>query len=91
MFAALNTVEPPIVEWEAFMLLEKDTAWFHDRLPLLRTISANRLDRLSGHLKDMEWLDGQFSGGPLMVTVLRRLETSNFLGPQHRGGVLKSV
>ena len=81
MFAALNTVEPPIVEWEAFMLLEKDKAWFHDRLPLLEDNIRNRLHRLSGHLKERQWLDGRFSAADLlMVTVLRRLEPSNFAG-----------
>jgi glutathione S-transferase len=81
MFAALNTVEPPIVEWEAFMLLEKDKAWFHDRLPILEENIRNRLDRLSAHLGESEWLDGQFSAADLlMVTVLRRLEPSNFPG-----------
>ena len=81
MFAALNTVEPPIVEWEAFMLLEKDKAWFHDRLPLLQENIRNRLGRLSDYLGEREWLDGQFSAADLlMVTVLRRLEPSNFPG-----------
>jgi glutathione S-transferase len=81
MFAALNTVEPPIVEWEAFMLLEKDKDWFHDRLPLLEDNIRGRLSRVSGHLKESQWLDGQFSAADLlMVTVLRRLEPSNFPG-----------
>ena len=81
MFAALNTVEPPIVEWEAFMLLEKDKGWFHDRLPLLENNIRDRLKRLSDHLKEQEWLDGHFSAADLlMVTVLRRLEPSNFPG-----------
>jgi glutathione S-transferase len=79
MFAALNTVEPPIVEWEAFMLMEKDKSWFHDRLPLLEHNIRNRLDRLSAYLGEREWLDGRFSAADLlMVTVLRRLEPSNF-------------
>ena len=79
MFAALNTVEPPIVEWEAFMLLEKDKAWFHDRLPLLTDNIRGRLGRLSAYLGESEWLDKEFSAADLlMVTVLRRLEPSNF-------------
>ena len=81
MFAALNTVEPPIVEWEAFMLLEKGKAWFQDRMPLLEDNIRSRLERLSAHLEEREWLDGQFSAADLlMVTVLRRLEPSNFPG-----------
>ena len=81
MFAALNTVEPPIVEWEAFMLLEKERPWFHDRLPLLEENIRNRLRRLSDYLGEREWLDGEFSAADLlMVTILRRLEPSNFPG-----------
>lgn len=81
MFAALNTVEPPIVEWEAFMLLEKDKPWFHDRLPLLEKNIRHRLRRLSEYLGERKWLDGEFSAADLlMVTVLRRLEPSNFPG-----------
>src|SRR3982750_2165676 len=84
MFAALNTVEPPIVEWEAFMLMEKDKAWFHDRLPLLEENIRSRLNRLSDYLGEREWLDGQFSAADLlMVTVLRRLEPSNFPGTRN--------
>jgi glutathione S-transferase len=84
MFAALNTVEPPIVEWEAFLLLEKDKAWFHDRLPLLEDNIRNRLERLSSYLGESEWLDGRFSAADLlMVTVLRRLEPSNFPGTRN--------
>ena len=81
MFAALNTVEPPIVEWEGFMLLEKDKAWFQERLPLLENNIRNRLNRLSGYLGEKAWLNAQFSAADLlMVTVLRRLEPSNFPG-----------
>ena len=84
MFAALNTVEPPIVEWEAFMLLEKDRSWFRDRLALLEDNIRNRLCRLSDYLGHKQWLDGQFSAADLlMVTVLRRLEPSNFPGTRN--------
>jgi glutathione S-transferase len=81
MFAALNTVEQPIVEWEAFMLLENEKPWFDERLPLLEENIRNRLKRLSAFLGEREWLDGEFSAADLlMVTVLRRLEPSNFAG-----------
>ncbi len=75
MFAALNTVEPPIVEREAFEILERDKAWYSERLPILDDRVRTRLDQLSGRLGDKEWLDGGFSAGDLlMVTVLRRME-----------------
>ncbi|MEO6225413.1 MAG: glutathione S-transferase family protein [Sphingomicrobium sp.] len=81
MFAALNTVEPPIVEWEMVMLMEKDKNWFGDRLPLVEANIRNRLGPLSDYLGQREWLDGDFSAADLlMVTVLRRLAPSNFPG-----------
>jgi glutathione S-transferase len=75
MFAALNTVEPPIVELEAFMILERDKAWYEERRPMLEDRIRTRLDQLSGRLGGSQWLDGGFSAGDLlMVTVLRRLD-----------------
>lgn len=75
LFAALNTVEPPIIEREAFMLMEKDKSWYRERLPLLDDNVRLRLGEMSNFLGSREWLDGEFSVGDLMmVMVLRRLE-----------------
>jgi glutathione S-transferase len=80
MFAALNTIEPPIVEREAFTLMERDKPWYEDRLPLLDARIRTRLDQLEARLGDSDWLDGEFSAADLlMVTVLRRLESSGIL------------
>ncbi|KQT21391.1 MULTISPECIES: glutathione S-transferase family protein [unclassified Bradyrhizobium] len=80
MFAALNTVEPPIVELGMAMLLERDRSWYAERLPMLQDRVRVRLGELSCHLGNAEWLDGAFSAGDLMmVTVLRRLNTSGLL------------
>ena len=80
MFAALNTVESPIVEREAAMLLERDKPWAADRQPILDERVRVRLRELSSRLGEAEWLDGAFSAGDLlMVTVLRRLEGSPLL------------
>src|SRR6202047_4361618 len=35
MFAALNTVEPPILEREIATLVEHDKTWYAERLPIL--------------------------------------------------------
>jgi glutathione S-transferase len=78
MFAALNTVEPPIVEREMTMVLEKDEPWYAARLNLLDDRVRPRLERLAQRLGASEWIDGPFSAGDLlMVTVLRRLKASN--------------
>lgn len=80
MFAALNTMEPPIVELGMAMLLERDKSWYEARLPMLQDRVRTRLGELSRRLGDAEWLDGAFSAGDLMmVTVLRRLNTSGLL------------
>ena len=73
LFAALNSVEPPIVELEAATLMERDKPWYEDRLPLLDARIRARLGPLSDRLGESDWLDGGFSAGDLMmVTVLRR-------------------
>ena len=75
MFAALSTVEPPIVERSMAGLVERDRPWFADRLPLLDERVDARLTELARHLGDAPWLDGDFSAGDLMmVTVLRRAD-----------------
>ncbi len=80
MFAALNTVEPPILELGNAMLLERDKPWCEARLPILRDRVRQRLDTLSRRLGGADWLDGAFSAGDLlMVTVLRRLGGSGLV------------
>ncbi|UQR62036.1 glutathione S-transferase family protein [Bradyrhizobium sp. C-145] len=81
MFAALSTLEPPIVELAMAMLFERDKSWYAERLPMLQDRVRIRLGELSRHLGEADWLDGAFSAGDLlMVTVLRRLNTSGLLG-----------
>lgn len=80
MFAALTTVQAPIVEREAFLLMEKDKPWHDERLPLLDERVRVRLGQLADRLGDSEWLDGGFSAGDLlMVNVLRRPAGATFL------------
>ena len=79
MFAALSTIEPPIVEREAALLLEKDKAWFADRQTMLDDHVRERLGELANFLGRSDWLVGEFSAADLlMITVFRRLEASNF-------------
>ncbi|MCK1655843.1 glutathione S-transferase family protein [Bradyrhizobium sp. 149] len=80
MFAALSTLEPPIVELGMAMLFERDKSWYAERLPMLQDRVRVRLGELSRHLGDADWLDGAFSAGDLMmVTVLRRSNASGLL------------
>ncbi len=80
LFAALNTLEPPIVERSAATILERDKSWYGERLLMLDERVRMRLRDLAERLGDAEWLDGAFSAGDLlMVTVLRRLGGSGLL------------
>ena len=80
MFAAVNTVEPPILERESAILLEGDKPWSKERMPLVEDRVRNRLNLLFDHLGDADWLDGAFSAGDLlMVSVLLRLKSSGIL------------
>lgn len=83
IFAALNTVEPPVLEREAAILVERDQPWFEARLPLQEDRVRKRLQQLAARLGDAEWLDGPFGAGDLMmVSVLRRLGGSALLEAQ---------
>jgi glutathione S-transferase len=80
MFAAVNTVEPPILELSAAVVLERDEPWHQQRLPLVRQRVRDRLKQLSARLGHADWLDGGFSAGDLMmVSVLLRSRPSGLL------------
>jgi glutathione S-transferase len=80
MFAALNTVEPPILELTTARIVEGDKPWAQERLPLVMDRVRDRLRQLSAHLGDAVWLDEAFSAGDLlMVSVLLRLRMSGLL------------
>ena len=80
MFAALNTVEPSILELANAKLLEGDKPWSKERLSLVADRVRDRLKQLSARLGGADWLDGGFSAGDLMmVSVLLRLRSSGIL------------
>jgi glutathione S-transferase len=80
MFAAVNTVEPPILELANAKLLEGDKPWHAARLPLVEDRVRGRLKQLSGRLGDADLLEGAFNAGDLMmVSVLLRLKSSGIL------------
>ncbi|MEO8927250.1 MAG: glutathione S-transferase family protein [Caulobacteraceae bacterium] len=80
MFAALSTVEPPILDLSTAKIVEGDKPWAQERLPLVMDRIRVRLGQLSARLDDADWLDGAFSAGDLlMVSVLLRLRMSGIL------------
>jgi glutathione S-transferase len=80
MFAAINTVEPPILELVTAKFVEGDKPWSGERVPLIADRIRGRLRQLVARQGDAEWLDGAFSAGDLMmVSVLLRLRPSGIL------------
>jgi glutathione S-transferase len=81
MFAALSTLEPPIVERTVAKLAEGDKPWSEQRLPIVEDRIRDRLRPLADRLGNADWLDGAFTAGDLLVIdVLRRLKSSTLLG-----------
>jgi glutathione S-transferase len=80
MFAAVNTIEPPILDLAIAKFQEGDKPWSSERMPLIENRIRTRLRQLSDRLGDADWLDGTFSAGDLMmVSVLLRLRASGLL------------
>ena len=80
MFAALNTVEPPIVDLGMLKLFEQDKPWYAERLLALEARVRARLDELSSRLAARPWLEGEFGAGDLlMVSVLLRSKAAGIL------------
>ena len=80
MFAALSTVEPPIVDRDVVKYFEKGKSWQGERFAMVDERIRGRLAQLSARMGESEWLDGAFSAADIiMVHVLRRLEGSGLL------------
>ena len=80
MFAALNTVEPPILDLQNAMFQEGAKPWAEERMPLVKERIRDRLRALAEYLGDADWLDGAFSAGDLlMIAVLLRVKPSGLL------------
>lgn len=80
MFAALNTVEPPILELSMAKLFEREQPWYEARLPMLEQRVRQRFDQLAARLGEADWLDGAFSAGDLlMASVLLRARAAGVL------------
>jgi glutathione S-transferase len=80
MFAAVGTMEPPIVDREIARFTESDKTWYDEHLAMIDERIHGRLDQLSTRLGDADWLDGAFSAADIMmIHVLRRLESSGIL------------
>jgi glutathione S-transferase len=67
IFAALNTVEPPLLDLAMAAIFERDKPWHEQRLPVVTDRARKPLGELSRRLGDAQWLDGAFTAGDLMM------------------------
>ena len=75
IFAALNTIEPPLMDRAIATLFEANESWSAPRLPAIDKRIRERLTEVSNRLDDRDWFDSAFSAGDLMmVSVLRNLD-----------------
>ena len=80
IFAALNSIEPPVQELALIHLAYADQEWTKARKPMLEEWVTKRLAQLAKVLDGKDWLEGRFTAGDLMmVTVLRMLHTTDLL------------
>jgi glutathione S-transferase len=85
MFAALNTVEPPITDYAIATLFEEDKPWSEPRLPSVIARIDERLDELAARLGEKEWLDGAFSAGDLLMIAVLRMLKGTPMADRHAG------
>ncbi|MCI0755469.1 glutathione S-transferase family protein [Teichococcus vastitatis] len=81
LVAALNTVEPVVMEFAINEIFEADRSWSAERRPVVIGYIEERLTDLQARLGDRAWLDGDtFTVGDLMmVSVLGGLRGTGLL------------
>jgi glutathione S-transferase len=72
MFAALNSVEPPVATLAVMDLLFTKEPWAPLRRPGALAAAQARLNALAHSLGEREYLESQFSGGDLLMTTVLR-------------------
>ncbi|MBA4012421.1 MAG: glutathione S-transferase [Phenylobacterium sp.] len=81
LFAALNSIEPPIQNLAELDLFNADQEWARLRRPGLVAFVEQRLGELAANLGDKDYLeaDGFTVGDLMMVTVLRNLRHTDLM------------
>jgi glutathione S-transferase len=73
MFAALNTIEPPVMELAAIDLFHAEERWAAERRPAAESVVRRRLGELAGRLEGREHLVGAFSAADVLMTSVLRI------------------
>jgi glutathione S-transferase len=78
--AALNSIEPFVMQLPIIDIFHRGEAWTKERRPQVVEMIGKRLDRLADWLGHKEWLEDGFTAGDLlMVDVLRILDDTDLL------------
>lgn len=83
MFAALNTVEPPVMDLSFVDLFEADKPWSKPRRPSVEERIRERLQDVASRLGDNDWFDGDFSAGDLLMVAVLRIIRDDPLLAEH--------
>lgn len=82
MFAAANTLEPPVIHLETAGFAYAGQPWEAAAYRPLEDVIGRRLAALDRHLAGRDWLEEDFSAGDLlMIQVLRRLGGTGLTSP----------
>jgi glutathione S-transferase len=73
MFAALNSVEPPIMKLAEIDLFNAGEAWAEARRPAVVEAVQKRLGALEDWLAGRDYLEDRFSAGDLLMTTVLRI------------------
>lgn len=73
MFAALNSVEPPIDKLAEIDLFHSGEAWTHARRPIVVEMVQKRLGALEDWLDGRDYLEDRFTAGDLLMTTVLRI------------------
>ena len=85
LVAALNSVEPAILELSAIDLFHRGQDWTRERRPQVIDKIRERLRLLADALENRDWFEGRFTIGDLMVvSVLRNLRHTGLVAEQPR-------
>lgn len=84
MFAALNTIEPQIMDLAMATVFEAAEPWSKPRQPAVEKRINERLGELSKRLADKPWLDGDtFTAGDLLMVSVLRIPVAQTLVEKH--------
>jgi glutathione S-transferase len=80
VIAALNSVEPHVLNFAELGMIPPEETWVAARRPALEERAAKRLGQLENWLQDRDHLLGQFSAADIVMTaVLRQLRKTDML------------